>query len=82
MLVFCLLVGAFIWIVLSPLFASLNVQAAGLYSGPLSHYYPDNVRQNTVWIFQFIWFSIVLFFIFVVGYYLKGYLQPWMRGYK
>lgn len=80
MLVSCLILGGFIYLILSPLFESINQTAIMLFSGSTSKYYPENVQSNTLWILTFIEYSIVVFFIFISGYYVKGYLQPWTRG--
>ena len=81
MLVVCLAIGAFIWIILSPLFASINDLAISTFSAEgASAKYPENVQQNTIFILQFIEYSVLVFALFVFGLYLKGYLQPWTRG--
>jgi hypothetical protein len=76
-LIISLIFGAFVWIVLSPLFDSLNLLAIDLFSGSTASYYPENVQNNVVFVFQFISYSTIVFVLFVIGNFLKKYLQPW-----
>lgn len=79
LLISCLFIGAFIYVIMTPLFDFLNQQAISLYAGSMSKYYPETIQTSTVFIFQIVEYSIVVFFLFVVGYYVKGYIQPWTR---
>ena len=76
-LVCSLVGGAFVWIILSPLFGSLNMLAISLFTGSSAGYYSETVTDAVRYVFMFISYSVVVFVLFVIGNFLKKYLQPW-----
>lgn len=58
----------------------MNEMAITIFSGSMAAHYPENVQDAVLFIFNFIEYSVVVFFIFVMSYYLKGALQPGTRG--
>lgn len=74
-----LIVGAVVYIVLSPLFQSLAEVTISLFAD--DYLYPDNVVTATLYIFKFVSYSGIVFFFFLSIQFLKGFLQPWTSEY-
>lgn len=75
-LIISLVVGAFIWIVLSPFFETLNTSLIAVtLSEPA--YYPGNVTGAMNLVFSIIEKAGILLFLYVSISYLKEHLQPW-----
>lgn len=75
-LVITLIVGPFIWVILSPFFESLNTALIGVtLSAP--EMYPDAVTGAMNVLFGILEKAGILFFLYVAVTYLKEHLQPW-----
>jgi len=75
-----LIVGAVIYVVLSPLFQTLSEVAVSLFTDEVL--YPDDVVTACLYIFKFISYSGIVFFLFLSIQFLKGFLQPWTSEYR
>ena len=74
-----LILGAIVYVLLSPLFQSLAESAMIIFTDVTM--YPDNVVTAGIYLFKFVQYSGIVFFFFVSAQFLKSYLQPWTNEY-
>lgn len=77
--VVALIVGAIVYVMLSPLFQSLAEVAVSLFAD--TYLYPDHVVTAALYLFEFVSYSGIVFFIFLSVQFLKSFLQPWTSEY-
>ena len=74
-----LILGAIVYVLLSPLFQALAESAMGIFADTMM--YTDDVVTAGIYLFKFVQYSGIVFFFFVSAQFLKSYLQPWTNDY-